>query len=105
MTAPVKDIEKQRKAIEKKLDRLTDLYVDGQIDKPEYLKRKESFLTELDALVMPVEAPESPVLGFDAVDGINLYKQLGDEEKRLFWRRIIREITFNQNKEMKVYFL
>lgn len=103
--APAKYIAKQRNVIEKKLDRLTDLYVDGQLDKQDYLRRKEALLADLDALVMPAEAQKSPVLGFDAVKGINLYTKLNAGEKRLFWRSIIKEIRFDRSRNATVYFL
>ena len=103
--APAKDVAKQRDVIKKKLDRLTDLYVDGQLDKQDYLRRKEALFADLDALVIPTEAQESPVLGFDAVKGINLYTKLNAGEKRLFWRSIIKEIRFDRSRNATVYFL
>ena len=96
---PAKDIRKQRKTIENKLERLTDLYVDGQIGKGDYLKRKEAFLSNLAALDVPVEPSDSPILSFDVLNDMNTYKALNDEEKRLFWRSIIKEIRYEKGKE------
>ena len=79
--------------------------MDGQLDKQDYLRRKEALLADLDALVMPAEAQKSPVLGFDAVKGINLYTKLNAGEKRLFWRSIIKEIRFDRSRNATVYFL
>lgn len=103
--APAKDVKKQRDAIEAKFARLTDLYVDGQIKKADYLSRKESLLHDLDALVVPPEAPESHFLAFEPEDGIDVYHSLGNEEKRLFWRSIIKEIRFAGDRSTEVIFL
>lgn len=102
---PVEDAKKKRKSIEAKIDRLTDLYVDGQISKDDYLSRKDVLVNDLSALEIPAEAPTSQILGFDAEKGINLYHKLTTAEKREFWRAIIREIRFDKCRNITVYFL
>lgn len=102
---PVEDTRKKRKALEAKIERLTDLYIDGQIEKEDYLRRKDVLVSDLASLTMPVEAPRSQILRFDAHKAINTYPKLDKEEKRKFWRSIIDRIVFNKERKITVYFL
>lgn len=102
---PVKDLTKQRKAVEAKLSRLTDIYLDGDISRIDYLKRKEDLMEDLHALEMPPQAPESQISGFEPIEAINIYPQLTFAEKRQFWRSIIKEIRYGLDKNIEVFFL
>lgn len=48
---------------------------------------------------------KSPLNGFEPVEGINIYRELGEPEKRLFWRLIIKEIRFRKDRQTDVIFL
>lgn len=102
---PIKNTKKQREAIEKKLARLKDLYVNDLITLTEYKQDKERYETELSAIEVPQEPPTTALDSFDVVGGINLYHKLDDEGKRLFWRLIIKEIRFGKDREMDIIFL
>ena len=102
---PKEDNSKKRKAIEDKINRLTDLYVDDLITKEDYAKRKDDLLSQLSALEVPPEPPTSQILGFNPQEGINIYQILSDEEKRQFWRSIIRAIKIDKNGNIEVIFL
>lgn len=103
--APARDMKRQRDAIETKLSRLKELYVNGLIDLPEYRQDKERYEAELAALDVPATPSVSPLDGFEPVEGINVYHELDKEGKRLFWRRIIREIRFDKSRNLDIIFL
>lgn len=104
-TKPIEDTSKKKNQIRLKLNRLTDLYIDGLIDKEEYATRKDILMNDLASLEMPVEAPTSQILAFEPKEAINVYHMLTNEEKRLFWRSIIRVIKSDKQKNIEVVFL
>lgn len=81
---PAEDIAKKKSTLEKRIARLKDLYVEELITLDEYKADREKYQTQLDALQMPPEGPESHVDRFDVQKGINLYAALDKPEKRLF---------------------
>ena len=103
--APAKDLIRKRDAIEKKISRLKDLYINELITMEEYRRDRETYENELAGLAIPEEPPKSPLNGFEPVEGINIYRELGEPEKRLFWRLIIKEIRFGKDRQTDVIFL
>ena len=71
----------------------------------EYRRDRETYENELAGLAIPGEPPKSPLNGFEPVEGINIYMELGEPEKRLFWRLIIKEIRFGKDRQTDVIFL
>lgn len=86
--------------IRAKLDRLTDAYLDGLIEKDDFRRRKE----ELEAAL--VVKPEPPRKTSDELrellpDGWReLYAELTVQHRQAFWRRIVREIKVEMGGEV-----
>lgn len=99
----------ERKAIQRKLSRLKELYLNEAIQMDEY-KRDYATLTErLSAIPVPppLERPN-----FEAVEELikkdfaKEYGKLSREEKRMLWRSMIKEIYLNNENEItKLIFL
>ena len=90
-------ISKRTKLIQKK-QRLTELYLDGIIERSEFDSRKdeiESILTELEP------APELPEIHTDFKD---MYSRLTNEKKAVFWRAFLKSITVNRDRNINVEF-
>ena len=88
---------KRNKLIQKK-QRLTELYLDGIIERSEFDRRKneiESILTELEP------APELPEIHTDFK---GMYGKLTNEKKAVFWRAFLSGITVDRDKNVNVEF-
>ena len=95
---PVVDAKKQREAIQRKIDRLKDLYINDLIDMEEYRHDKEVLTAELQNIHDAPEAPKSALNQFVGLNLAEVYGQLDRHQKRLFWRSVIREIRFDSNR-------
>lgn len=103
--SPVRDAEKQRRAIEAKLDRLKYLYVDGMIDIDDYKKDREKLEDEMSGLLE--ERPEkdlSELKKLLSLDIARIYDTFTREEKRYFFRAIIKEVRYGLSKKIDVIF-
>lgn len=98
------DTDKKRKAIERKAKNLRELYIDGDIDKPEYLKRKQAYEEQLAELPVFVEKDTTDIEEFLNSDWRTLYDALTDAEKRVFWRSIIKHINIDNDLNITPYF-
>ena len=81
-----------------KKQRLTELYLDGIIERSEFDRRKneiESILTELEP------APELPEIHTDFK---GMYGKLTNEKKAVFWRAFLSGITVDRDKNVNVEF-
>lgn len=88
---------KRNKLIQKK-QRLTELYLDGIIERSEFDRRKneiESVLTELEP------TPELPEIHTDFKD---MYSRLTNEKKAVFWRAFLSSISVDRYKNISVEF-
>lgn len=92
------------------MDRLNKLYQKGRIEEDYY----DSEYDRLQNIISSHMQEHEPQFKYDATalrevfneDWQNVYEQLSRENKRAFWRKYIRQITFNQDKTVKkVYFL
>ena len=102
------DVEKQRKTIERKIDRLKDLYINELIDLEEYRADKERLLADLDALEdvqSPSESSENALLGLVGMNVAEIYQTFDKSEKRLFWRSLIKTIYFDMERNFYFDFL
>ena len=74
----------------KKLERLTELYVDGLISKEEYQSRR-------DALSIPTTTPpQSPLKKINLSGSVReVYQGMTRQEKRVFWRSVIESIEID----------
>lgn len=106
--APHRDRAKKIGELERKIDRLKDLYVNELITLEEYKADKERYLSEI-ASLSSVPSPEpvdtSALEDLLSQDISQYYSTLGPEDKRFFWRSIIKEIRIDVNKHIEVIFL
>lgn len=106
-TAPQKDNSARIAYLNKKISKLKDLYINDLISLDEYKHDKEEITAELDTL--KAEEAETPDLTaykrFTETNIAELYHDLTDEEKRSFWRSVIKEIRLDSDKNFKVFFL
>lgn len=96
---PVISYEKQKAALEKKIERLKVLFVNDEISLEEYRVDKATLMKQIEELA-PV-TPSEPPQAILALQGLNLseiYETLTKEEKRRFWRGIIKEIRFDKER-------
>lgn len=104
--AKTADYQKQREAIAKKLTRLKDLYIDGDIDKATYTKRKDSLETELNKIT-PDDSQKMPEeLEKQILDGTfgEKYTALDRAGKRNLWQSMLQQITLDKHKKVRFYF-
>lgn len=94
MKLPKKDkCEKQQKSLQAKLERLKNLYIDGDLSKDEYTKKRDAVRSELGKL----ESDRSE-LDYDRLNAIlnsgwrNLYDRIDPEDRGQFWRTILHHI-------------
>lgn len=97
------DYSSRIRAIQRKIDRLKELYINDLIDMDEYRKDKEALSAELDDLrqKQSQKAPEAVL----TADLRSLYNSFNSKEKRLFWRNIVREVRFDSKRNLTVSFL
>ena len=106
--APVRSQREQLATIKRKLDRLKELYVNDLISIDEYKTDKEE-LTMQSAALEAVQEPQKRSVGaleeLLRMDIQGIYTDLTEEEKRTFWRGIIKVIWFDRERNYKVELL
>ena len=91
--------------IERKLERLKDLYVEELIDLGAYKTDRERLLAEMDKLSQ--ETPERSTEDIRALlrpDLRSLYETFTEDEKRFFWRGVVKEIRIDSERNITVLF-
>lgn len=94
-----------RAAIQRKIDRLTELYIDELIDKEKYAQERAALLAQL-----PDEEPAPRDLSqirdiLMAADFRDRYASLSREDKRSLWRSIVDHIDADPHGNLSIYFL
>lgn len=93
VSATVRPKKRKIPNIKGKLARLKDLYIDGDISKDEYLRRK----SEYESLI--VEPPQKPVI----IDGwLDYYRESPTKAKNTAWKTVIDRIIVNDQNEIQV---
>lgn len=103
------DNQRKKKRIEKRLERLKDLYINGAITLEEFKTDRLRFGDQLDQLSHAIQPSEfqsalSPGQKPEAIKNIlhtdfeSIYQSLDNEQKRLFWRSIIEEIRVSKSE-------
>lgn len=106
---PPRDHREKIAAIERKITRLKDLYINGLITLDEYKADKTAFTARIEELRR--DQDKTPAVDLDALkrlngaDFVHIYATLDRTEKRRLWRGIIKEIQFDSNRDIKVIFL
>lgn len=102
---PIRDNKRRIASIDRKLNRLKDLYVNDLITLDEYKIDKERLEADKAALSLE-KAPDIDHLEYLlSMDIETLYKGFNDAEKRLFWRTVIKEIRFDKQRNIDIIFL
>lgn len=94
-----------RKQIMAKIDRLTDLFVNGVIDMDELKRRKAELESQIVEDEVPPKRDVSAILRFLNSGFRNIYGDLADAEKQRIWRSIIKEIRCEGNVVKDIVFL
>lgn len=94
-----------RAAVQRKIDRLTELYVDDLIDKEKYVQERAALLA-----LLPDEEPAPRDLSqirdiLMAADFRDRYASLSREDKRSLWRSIVDRIDADPRGNLSIYFL
>ena len=104
---PAMDNKARLQALEKRLSRLKELFVNDMITLNEYKQDREEILSEIDVLAHSeaVETVDTAALrDFLAQPFEALYGTFTDDEKRYFWRSIIKEIQFDADRQYHIFF-
>ena len=102
---PQRDTEKQRKTLEKKIEKLKELYVNDLITIDEYKADREKYLQQIESLEKPAEIKNlQPMYDFLELDLKKVCSELSPEERRYFWRSIIKEIYYDAERIFTVIF-
>ena len=106
MKLPQKDkCEKKQKSLQAKLERLKNLYIDGDLSKDEYTKKRDAVRSELGKL----ESDRSE-LDYDRLNAIlnsgwrSLYDRIDPEDRGQFWRTILHHIEILPDGTYKPWF-
>ena len=100
-----RDAERVKKAIEGKLSRLKDLYVDGLIDMAEYRADRERLESELSAVADTPQKDLTELKHLLTLPIQEIYETFSREEKRFFWRSIVKEIRYGVDKRIDIIFV
>lgn len=104
-----KDNSKEIQQIEKKINKLKDLYLDDLISKDLYKKDYENLSKELDKLKnQTLQIPKKDFSKIQKILNLNIediYLTLSTEEKRTFWLNLIDKIYIENGKIQEVIFL
>lgn len=102
-------INEQKKKIERKLERLKELYINELIDMTAYKADRERLLADMDKLSGTEsgrrEQDVDALKQLLSADLWTLYGTFTNEEKRTFWRGIIDRIEYGHDKQFRIYFL
>lgn len=94
-----------RAAIQRKIDRLTELYVDDLIDKAKYTKERAALLAQLpeaEPALRDLSQVKDILMTSDFRD---TYAALSREDKRALWRSIVDHIDADPHGNLSIYFL
>ena len=97
--------EKQQKSLLAKLERLKNLYIDGDLSKDEYTKKRDAVRAELGKL----ESDHSE-LDYEKLNAIlnsgwrSLYDRIDPEDRAHFWRTILHHIEIKPDGTYKPWF-
>ena len=98
-----KDAEKEISRIKGKLQRLKDVYLDGDMSRAEYVDKTSQLKANM-AELESQRVPLSPIKRLPD-NWEEMYWQLSKDGKRDFWHRTIRRIEIDGKKVSKVFFI
>ena len=110
--APARDRSAQIEALQKKISRLKELFVNDLITIDEYKADREKYMDQIDVLEKEQSAsPEAAAGAVEAMKALSnmdikaIYSDLTKEERRRFWRGIISTIWISKDRSIKVDFI
>jgi hypothetical protein len=111
LDAEIEEKEEERtskiiSSVNRKLDRLKDLYINDLISLNEYKARRADFENQIaDAEQVKPSKDLSELKSLLKMDIEHIYQTFSDEEKRYFWRSIIKEIGINDGTVKEIIFV
>lgn len=111
LDAEIEEKEEERtskiiSSVNRKLDRLKDLYINDLISIDEYKARRADFENQIaDAEQVKPSKDLSELKSLLKMDIEHIYQTFSDEEKRYFWRSIIKEIRINDGTVKEIIFV
>lgn len=91
------NVEKEVEKINKKINRLNDLYIEGNISREKYDDNLLSFKSkQKELLKLKVKVKRKNIISLPD-NAIDLYKMLNNENRRAFWSKYIDYIEFDPN--------
>lgn len=106
--APARDYKRQKEALERKIQRLKELYINELITIDEYKADKKAFedqIAELESSTQPSEPVDtSHLAALLETDFAGAYHGMTEEQRRYFWRAILARITLDGKKTVRIYF-
>lgn len=105
---PKKKPKSKLPALKEKLRRLNVMYLAGNMPDEEYLKEDAELKTQIAKAEDELPPPERDITPLQELLKTNfeeIYKTLDQEEKRRFWRGIVKEIKFDDKTIVDVDFL
>ena len=110
--APVRDRSAQIESLQKKINRLKDLFINELITIDEYKADREMYAKQIEALQAEQEkAPGADAEALEAMRALSkmdingIYSDLAREERRRFWRGIIRTIWVGKDRSIRLEFM
>lgn len=91
------------KALKEKQRRLTVAYMAGNIPDEEYLRddaELKALIAKAESEAPPAPRDITPLKELLETDFLSVYEMLNDEEKQQFWQRLIKEIKYDENKQI-----
>lgn len=105
---PKKKPKSNLPALKERLRRLNVMYMAGNVSDEDYLKddaELKAMIAKAESELPPPERDVEPLKELLKTDFENIYKTLDQEEKRRFWRGIIKEVHWNDRDIVDVTFL
>ena len=100
-----KPVKSNKKEIEKKLQKLNDLYVNSFIDMAKYKQEYELLQSQIIDEPEPTKKDLTAIKNFLEGDFREIYKTMNPMEKRALWRSVIKEIRILKRQIVEVVFL
>lgn len=101
------DNAQRRAVLQKKIDKLKELFVNDLITLDEFKRDKAAYAAQIEELQddpKPIK-DLSPLREFLKKDIWGIYETMTNEEKRYLWRSVIKEIRIDENKNIEIIFL
>lgn len=107
---PVKDNSQKIAKLSRKIDKLKELYINDLISIDEYKQDRSEIESEIELLEAENKKLPEPIdleelKAFLTMDLDGYYRGLTNEEKRFFWRSILKEIRFDSKRNIRLVFL